>query len=397
MLKNSSLETIIREQPVNVPFAFNIELKPSLPATTQNRTGRCWLFSGLTMLRYLSKTDDEFSYAYLFYHDKVQRYRQTLMTLAELPPDMRTHRYVIYHEAMSDGGQWDLFASLVKRFGLVPRSAMPETYHSSSSKGMNRLANRMLRVHESRLMAVKDMDERCKLVDALTEEAAHVFADLLGTPPTTVEIDDTPTEPTAFFKKMNLDLDAFVSIVHDPRRQEDAPPQWYELECVFDCNGQRVGWLAVSMARLEALALKALQNGEAVWFGANVEDLDRDNAVHDPSLGDFTKVWPWMGMSKREKLETFHAVPSHAMVMTGVHVHANTKLPVRWKIDNSWGQGGPNKGKHVMTAAGFREFVFQVVIRRSFLTSDETAAVAMRNTENATLVPPDDPLATLAR
>ena len=389
-LKNNSIESCVRVIPGDVPLKFSKTLSPPLPCATQGRTGRCWMFSGLTTLRYLTKQEDEFSYAHLFYHDKVERYRQTLISLMDdsMAPG---HRSILYKEALSDGGQWDLFVALVKKFGVMPRTAMPDTFHTNSSKGMNRVANEMLRVHERAVRGVPE-SERCDMIHKLVDtEVARVFADMLGVPPETFDNNDKPTEPVEFFKTLSVDLDGFVSIVHDPRVNET---KWYELASVFDCFGKNVGWLTMGIERLEKLAALAItQENLPVWFGANIDGLDREAGIHDPGVCKYSEVWPWMSLDKRVALETFHRVPSHAMVLTGVHMHSTLNVPVRWQVDNSWGTGGPHKGKHVMTAQGFREGVFQVVIPKRLLSGTELAEI--RN--NARMVPPDDPLATLAK
>lgn len=387
-LKHNPVELVVRTLPTNVEFDFNVELPESIPSPSQGKTGRCWLFAGLTMLRYLTKRPDlEFSYAYLYYWDKIERYRTTLQTLSMLPESMETHRMVIFKDAMSDGGQWDLFAALVAKHGLMPRSSYPETFHVSNSRSMVRFVNHMLRVHEKHL---RDVENNEKIMKLMMEEAEHVYGLLLGVPPKMFDVEDYPKDAKTVLKELKVDLSQFVSLVHDPRRPEDADPQRYELECVFDCNGKRVGWVSVSLKRLEKMAQKALENGDAVWFGANVEDLEKDMGVHDPGLNDYTTLFSTFQLSKKERLETHAGVPGHAMVLTGVHIHENTKMPVRWKVDNSWGAAGPYKGKHVMTQRAFHENVFQIVVRKSLL--DFTLP-----SNTPVLLPPHDPLATLAK
>ena len=100
-------------------------------------------------------------------------------------------------------------------------------------------------------------------------------------------------------------------------------------------------------------------------------------------------------VNKRFALETFLRVPGHAMVVTGVHMHTELNVPVRWQVDNSWGRTGIHDGKHIMTTLGFREFVFQCVVPKKLLTRTELSVV--HDSERTVLVPPDDPLATLAR
>jgi bleomycin hydrolase len=329
-LKHNPVELVVRTLPTNVEFDFNVELPESVPTPSQGKTGRCWLFAGLTMLRYITKRPDlEFSYAYLYYWDKVERYRATLKTLSNVV-DADIHRMVIFKDAMSDGGQWDLFAALVNKYGLMPRGSYPETFHSSNSRSMIRLVNHMLRVHEKHL---RNADP--KIMELMVEEAQHIYGLLLGVPPKMFDVEDAPSNATKVLKELNVDLSQFISLVHDPRRSEDADPERYELECVIDCNGKRVGWVSVSLQRLEKMATKALENGDAVWFGANVDDLEKDMGVHDPGLNDYTTLFSTFLLSKKERLETHAGVPGHAMVLTGVHMHQ--KMPVRWKVDNSWG------------------------------------------------------------
>jgi bleomycin hydrolase len=402
MLKNQAVCTSVRSVAPNNPFDFNVVVTPELPAAYQAKTGRCWMFAGMTMLRYLAKHADEFSYAHLFYHDKCERYLQTLLTLVDLPYTLHefpetVQRFtsVILRESMSDGGQWDLFAALVKRHGLMPRSAMSETFHTTNSKSMVALANHMLRVHYGRLVSVESRDERVALAHELAREASDVYAQLLGVPPGAVEIGDEVVDPKGVPASLGINVDDFVSVVHDPRRNETDAPRWYELSCLFTAEGKRVGWLAVSLERMEALALAMLQAGMAVWFGANITELDTELSLHDPALCDYAAAWPSLTLTKRAALETFHRVPSHAMVMTGAHVHKKMKVPVRWRVDNSWGSNGTNKGKHVMTARAFRECVFQIVVHKKLLVAAEASALARKG--DAIQLPPDDPLATLAR
>lgn len=45
---------------------------------------------------------------------------------------------------------------------------------------------------------------------------------------------------------------------------------------------------------------------------------------------------------------------THAMVISGVHLDGEGN-PVRYKVENSWGDGAGDKGWYLMTDAWFEE------------------------------------------
>ena len=108
--------------------------------TNQARSGRCWMFAGLNMFRVESKDvlnvkEFEFSQNYLMFWDKIERANfllEAIIDTADKPIDDRTVSWLL-QRGVEDGGQWDMFVSLVKKHGVVPKSVMPETESSSNS------------------------------------------------------------------------------------------------------------------------------------------------------------------------------------------------------------------------------------------------------------------------
>ncbi len=67
-----------------------------------------------------------------------------------------------------------------------------------------------------------------------------------------------------------------------------------------------------------------------------------------------------LGLSKAQRLMTHESAMTHAMVLTAVHVV--DEKAVRWRVQNSWGEGSGSKGWFVMSDRWMDEFVYQAVV-----------------------------------
>src|SRR6185437_11952064 len=121
--------------------------------TNQEQSGRCWLFAGLNLLRVgvmrkCGLKEFEFSQNYVMFWDKLERanyFLEAVIETADRDLDDRTVAYLL-ESAASDGGQWNMFAALVAKHGLVPKGYMPETQSSSDSARMNSILRYQLRL-----------------------------------------------------------------------------------------------------------------------------------------------------------------------------------------------------------------------------------------------------------
>ena len=113
--------------------------------TNQKKSGRCWLFAGLNLLRVhtartLGVTDFEYSQNHLLFWDKLEKANflfEALIETADLDVDDRTVAHLL-SDPTGDGGQWNMFVALVHKHGLVPKVAMPETDSSSPHRADER-------------------------------------------------------------------------------------------------------------------------------------------------------------------------------------------------------------------------------------------------------------------
>ncbi len=293
--------------------------------TNQKQTGRCWMFAGLNLLRFAARRvlrvkEFEFSQNYLMFWDKLERanyFFEAIIQSADRELDDRRVAFLL-DQPLSDGGQWNMFTSLVTKHGLVPKALMPETNSSSNSRRMNGVLRAKLREGARRL---RELNAQGAAVSALREEkeaylgVIHRILNIdLGTPPErfawqwrtssrdferTQEL--TPREFAARF--VDLPLDEYVCLVHDPRNPYG---RTYTVEFLGNVvGGRRVTYLNIEMDLMKRIAQRTLEDGEPVWFGCDVgKQMRRDLGLMDRDLYDLSAVYGTeFGLDKAARLE----------------------------------------------------------------------------------------------
>src|SRR5262249_49782687 len=152
-------------------------------------------------------------------------------------------------------------------------------------------------------------------------------------------------------------------------------------------------YLNVEIDLLKHAAIEMIKDGKPVWFGCDVGKMfDRDLGVMDTDLYDYEGIYGVeFGMSKAETLDYGHSLMTHAMVLTGVDLDADDR-PRKWRVENSWGDKGGDKGFMLMTDAWFDSFLYEVAVEKRYLSPD---LLKLLETEPVGL-PPWDPMGALA-
>jgi bleomycin hydrolase len=382
--------------------------------TDQKQTGRCWMFAGLNLLRFsarqvLGVKEFEFSQNYLMFWDKLERanyFFEAIIESADRDVDDRSVAFLL-DQPLSDGGQWNMFISLVNKHGLVPKALMPETNSSSNSRRMNGVLRSKLREGARRL---REMHADGAPIEALRSvknaylEIVHRMLSIhLGTPPqrfafqwrtSAGEFERTESlSPREFAGRfVQLPLDDYVCLVHDPR---PANPygRTYTVEYLGNVlGGRRVIYLNVEMPLMKQIAQRTLEAGEPVWFGCDVgKQMRRDLGLMDRGLYDLDSVYDTtFELDKAARLAYGETRMTHAMLFTGVDVVDGCAR--RWRVENSWGADPGQKGFFTMNDTWFDEFMFEIAARRSFLPAELQDALDME----PTVLPPWDPMGALA-
>ncbi|WP_306319743.1 MULTISPECIES: aminopeptidase C [unclassified Streptomyces] len=380
--------------------------------TNQKRSGRCWMFAGLNLLRVgaaekLGVKDFEFSQNYVLWWDKFERanyFLESVIDTSDRPVDDRTVAGLLA-DPISDGGQWNMFVALVAKHGLVPKSAMPETESSSSTGSMNRALMSLLRQGARDLRgAVADGVEAQRARKAEVLGAVHrVLSIHLGTPPRKFlwqwrDKDQefhrdgwtTPAEFAAAY--VRIPLDEYVCLVHDPRESSPVGRTFTVEHLGNVVEAPPVVYLNADIDVLRRLSMEAIVDGEPVWFGCDVaQQMRADLGIWDAALFDYEAVYdaPFT-LDKADRLVHHETQMTHAMLFTGVDVVDGE--PRRWRVENSWGEEKADKGFWTMNDSWFGEHVFEVAVRRSALPPELAAALD----EPPIVLPSWDPMGALA-
>jgi len=381
--------------------------------TNQQRSGRCWLFAGLNLLRVgamqkMGLKDFEFSQNYAMFWDKIERanyFLEAVIETADRDIDDRTVAFLL-DAAAEDGGQWNMFVAIVRKHGLVPKAFMPETQSSSDTGRMNSALRSLLRQGAKSVRAA-----RARGAEAARAEKAEVLRVIyrvlcihLGTPPDHIDWQWTDKDrkfhrdgvltPQEFAARyVDLPIDDYVCLVHDPRSSSPAG-RTFTVQYLGNVLGAPpVIYLNVDMALIKDIAAQALQRGEPVWFGCDVgKMMSNEYGVWDAGLYDLPSVYDAaFTFDKADRLVYHETQMTHAMLFTGVDVLDGVTR--RWRVENSW---GPDKGKdgfYTMNDSWFDEYVFEIAARRDVLPEALRQAL---DTEPIVL-PAWDPMGSLAR
>lgn len=384
-------------------FNIKIPLEGS-PVTNQASSGRCWLFAStnvfrIAIMKKYKLSEFQLSQSYLFYWDKLEKANYFLESILDTKEEDISSRLVqtLLESPVGDGGQWDMVANLVQRYGLVPHSLYPDSYNATNSSTMDRLITTKLREDAIRLRSIATSRQSPECVKAtiasekenMLREIHLILTLMLGPPPApdkafTWEYYDKEgalctlrTTPTAFAGELadnrtmralaGTDVHSLFSLVNDPRNPYNRLLSVKRLGNVW--NGRPVTYVNVDIKVMKDACIAMLKRGIPVFFGSDVGKYsDSSRGVMDTDLFDYELGFNIkLGLSKAERLMTGESQMTHAMVLTAVHVLEGQ--PVRWRIENSWSERVGDKGYFVMSDKWFDEFVYQAVVDPSVVSA----------------------------
>ncbi|MCD8348091.1 MAG: C1 family peptidase [Lachnospiraceae bacterium] len=397
-----------------VTHDFSISLEHG-KITNQKQSGRCWMFAALNVMRaqVMKKTGMEtfeLSQNYTVFYDKLEKanyFLESILSTLEEPTDGRLIAHLL-SEPENDGGQWDMLCSLVEKYGLVPKSAMPESAVSSATRELDAYLTEKLREFACVLRhghaEGKSVETLRGMKFSMMETVYNMLCIGFGKPPKTFDFEyrdkdknfhrDRNLTPKTFYEKyIGLNLRDYISLINAPTADK---PYYrsYGVEYLGNVfEGRAVRYVNLPIEELKKAAIAQMRDGEPVWFGCDVgKRSERKSGVLDTenyALEDLFQTS--FSMTKAERLDYGQSLMTHAMVFQGVNLDENGK-PNRWQVENSWGEEAGNEGYFVMSDRWFDEYMYQVVVNRKYLSKEILDAYY---SEPITLKP-WDPMGSLA-
>ncbi|WP_449450716.1 aminopeptidase C [Streptococcus suis] len=407
-----SLET--RQSAIDNDYVFSIDLTKDA-VSNQKASGRCWMFAALNTFRHKLISDFklenfELSQAHTFFWDKYEKsnwFLEQIIATADLEIGSRKVKFLL-DIPQQDGGQWDMVVALFEKYGVVPKSVYPESISSSASRELNQYLNKLLRqdaqILRDLLAKGASPEEIQTQKENLLQEIFNFLAVNLGLPPRSFDFAyrdkdnvyhrDTNVTPQAFYEKyVGLKLSDYVSIINAPTTDKPYNKS-YTVELLGNVVGApAVRYLNVEMNRFKELAIAQLKAGESVWFGSDVgQSSNRQTGIMATNTYDFSSgLGIHFHQDKAGRLDYSESLMTHAMVLTGVDLDDNEQ-PLKWKVENSWGDKVGDKGYFVASDSWMDEYTYQIVVRKEFLTQEELAAYQTQ----PQVLAPWDPMGALA-
>ena len=396
--------------------------------TNQKSSGRCWIFAALNSLRpaVIDKHNlksFEFSQNYIAFWDKMEKSNAFLQYMIDFRDRDLMDREVVWvlqHDLFTgDGGYWENFSDLANKYGLVPKKIMPETQSSGNTGAMNKFLYQKLR---SDVVKLHKMHKDGRPVKDLVAEKEKMMAQVyrilvlnLGQPPTeftwrykpknndedeeeeeddddggTIDNDETITitmTPQQFMKEfVGVNPDDYMNVFNDTVRPAG---RYYQIRMSRNgYDGRDISYVNVEMDTLKKIAVDSIRGGDAMLFAADVSyDQSREEGIMADGLFDYASLYGLeITMSKAERALYRSSTRNHGMNLVGVDMKDGS--PVKWRVENSWGENSGSKGFWTMYDDWFDIHVYNIIVQKKYVPK-EVQDIAK---QPPVILPPWDPM-----
>ena len=391
------------ERAAMIDTHFSDEIKTK-GRTDQKSSGRCWLFTGLNILR--ESTIErfnlgafKFSQNYCFFYDQLEKanlFLQAVIDTRDKSFDDRTVDWLFAHP-ISDGGTFTGVADIISKYGVVPAEIFPESLSATSTSAYRGQLATLLRQDGLALRDAPKKADLQKMKVEMLKEIYRVLALTLGEPPAEFEwtcrdakgkvISTKTYTPLSFYEEfVGFDLqNNYIMLMNDPAREYG---KVYEIE--YDRHSyDGHNWLYINLPLddIKKMAIASIKGGDPMYFSCDVgKFLDRKRGICDLKNFDYESL---LGvkytMDKKQRILTHASASTHAMTLIAVDLKDG--VPQKWMVENSWGDTG-YKGSIIMTDEWFDEYMFRLVVEKKYVPAEIQALLKQK----PTMLPAWDPM-----
>ena len=366
---------------------FTYEVK-SKGITDQQSSGRCWLFTGLNVLRAQAMKQHDLaelklSQNYNFFYDQLEKANLFLQGVVDTrlkPMEDQTVEW-LFRNPLSDGGQFTGISDLIEKYGVVPAGVMPETHSSNNTRSIAALIKTKLREQGLQLRTLP-RNAKAKEIETLKtsmlKDIYRMLALTLGEPVEKFTWTRTNSKgevvstkaytPKSFYEEFfgNKLTDNYVMLMNVPTREYY---KVYSIEYdrhVYD--GRNWTYVNLPMEEIKKMGIEALKNDVMMYFSCDVgKFLNAKRGLLDVNNFDYESLMgTTFGMDKRQRVMSFDSGSSHAMTLMAVDLNDEGKS-TKWMVENSWGAESGYKGHLIMTDEWFDEYMFRLVVEKRFV------------------------------
>lgn len=352
------------------------------------------------------KHDFSFSQNYLYFFSLLERanvYFESQIKYVKKATLASDIRILMQMNKVSDGGMSSEFSYLVKKYGLVPNEAMPHTRSSQNSKLVLEVLNDYLLKKASEMWMYVDqfkgldahpdryqvesgakegeMPDRMiqlekKHIEALRAYKQDVLSGAfkileahLGTPPTQFEFSPVKTTKNGTYKALKPEVytprefvneyvefkaDDYVTLTDISTKARNKT-----FQMNFPSNMARAHegfkFLNSRAHRMVQLIQKTIDKGVPVYLIADFSGpISNQNGVMHPGVKNSKFLYmmnekeaPKIDFKNKEDwLYHYKGFGNHAVIIDAYDRPVGKKLPIKFRIENSWGNENGDKGHY---------------------------------------------------
>ena len=414
-LRNALAGTSIKKLATNPnnPEALDTYFSNTVPSkgiTDQQSSGRCWLFTGMNVMRAKAIKEFnmgafQFSQSYSFFYDQLEKanlFLQAVVDHADQPMDSEMVQW-LFKNPLSDGGTFCGVIDAVSKYGIVPADAMPESYSANNTSAMAEIITLKLREYGLTLRKMvaegKKTSEIEKVKTDMLGTVYHILAVSLGEPVkeftwTRKDASGKPVEtktytPKSFYDEyVGIDLkNTYVMLMNDPSRPFH---KTYTVNMDrHSYDGLQWTYINLPMDEIKAMAIQSIKDSTMMYFSCDVgKFLDGKTGILSLKNYDYASLFDTeFPMNKAERIQTFASASSHAMTLMGVDLDKDGKS-TKWMVENSWGPTHGHQGHLIMTDEWFDEYMFRLVVDKKYVPAETLKLLKQK----PTVLPAWDPL-----